>query len=170
MQCMYCHTMHVLPHNACTAIQCMYCHTMHVLPYNACTAIQCMYCHIMHVLPCIACTAIQCMHCHTMHVLPYNACTAMHACNVRKRTFGHVHPVKIMIGLCILAVKSESSLGALPKGAKFLHADSGDPDKNTQISLFSLNIVLTNDSSLIKVYFIQVRFQRGLGGSSRTPF
>ena len=49
-------------------------------------------------------------------------------CNVRKRTFGHVRPVKTHIRLRIRAVWSESSLGAfwIAKGAKFLHEDRED--------------------------------------------
>ena len=48
--------------------------------------------------------------------------------NVRKRTFGHVRPVKIQISLRISAVWSESSLGAfrIAKDAKFLYADNED--------------------------------------------
>ena len=46
--------------------------------------------------------------------------------NVRKRTFGHVHPAKIQISLRIRAVWSESSLGAfwIAKEATFLDADN----------------------------------------------
>ena len=48
--------------------------------------------------------------------------------NVRKRTFGHVRPVKIQISLRIRAVWSESSLGAfwIAKDEKSSHADNGD--------------------------------------------
>ena len=45
--------------------------------------------------------------------------------NGRKRTFRQVRPAKIQISLCILAVRSESSLVAfcIVKDAKCLHAD-----------------------------------------------
>ena len=62
--------------------------------------------------------------------------------NVRKRTFGHVHPVKIQISLRIRAVWSECSLGAfwIAIGAKFLRADNEDSghtarDAQTDLSL-----------------------------------
>ena len=48
--------------------------------------------------------------------------------NVRKCTFGHVHPVKIQIRLRKCAIWSESSLGTfqITKDARFLHADKED--------------------------------------------
>ena len=55
--------------------------------------------------------------------------------NVRKRSSGHVRPVKILIRLRIRAVWSESSLGAfwIAKDAKFLHADNEDSDQSAHI-------------------------------------
>ena len=51
--------------------------------------------------------------------------------NVRKRTFVHERLAKIPVSLRILAVWSESSLGAfwIAKKAKFLHADNEDSDQ-----------------------------------------
>ena len=48
--------------------------------------------------------------------------------NVRKRTFGHMHPAKIQISLRIRAVWSESSLGAIwtAKDSMCLHSNNED--------------------------------------------
>ena len=50
---------------------------------------------------------------------------------VRKRTFGHVRPLKIQIRLGICAVWSESSLGSfwIAKDAMFPPADNKDADQ-----------------------------------------
>ena len=54
---------------------------------------------------------------------------------IRKRTFGHVRPVKIQISLRIRAVWSESSLNAfwIAKDAKFLYADNEDSDQTARM-------------------------------------
>ena len=59
--------------------------------------------------------------------------------NVRKRTFGHVRPVKIQTSLRIRAVWSESSLGVfcITKDAKFLHAYKEYSDRTARNARFS---------------------------------
>ena len=56
--------------------------------------------------------------------------------NVRKHSFEHVRPAKILIRLRIRAVWSESSLGAfwIAKDAKFLHTIDKDSDQIAQMS------------------------------------
>ena len=55
--------------------------------------------------------------------------------NVRKRTFGHVRPVKIQISLRISAGWSEFSLGTfwIAIDAKFLYADNEASDKTAGV-------------------------------------
>ena len=54
---------------------------------------------------------------------------------VRKHISGNGRPVKIQISLCIRAVWSESSLGALwiAKNTNFLHADNEDSDQTARM-------------------------------------
>ena len=55
--------------------------------------------------------------------------------NVKKRTFEHVCPAKIQVGLRICAVWSKPLLGAclVTKDAKFLHADNEDSDPTARM-------------------------------------
>ena len=55
--------------------------------------------------------------------------------NVKKRTLGHVLPMKIQIRLHICAVRSESLLGTfwIAKDAKFLHRDNKDSDQTADV-------------------------------------
>ena len=57
------------------------------------------------------------------------------------RSFGHVHPAKILIRLRIRAVWSESSLGAfwIAKDAKFPHADNEDAEQECLDAQADLN-------------------------------
>ena len=78
--------------------------------------------------------------------------------NVRKRTFGHVHPAKIQISLRIGAVWSESSLSGfwIANDATLIHADNEDPDQTARMR--RLIWVIAGRTSFIVVFCLALVF------------
>ena len=82
------------------------------------------------------------------------------SCNIKKHTFGHMHPVKILISLHIRADWSKSSLGTfwIAKDAKFLHVDNEDSDQTVQMC----RLIWVFGGNTSKVMFSPVAAQKSI--------